>query len=215
MAAAARVLVLTWPAGAAVRQDASPPLSAVTRLALRARSGDDSAFDELMRATEERVLTVAWRLLGTREEARDAAQESFLRAYRHLRGFRPDREFEAWLYRIVVNVCRDHFRRRRFRPTVPMETIGEAGSGEPSTAATSEERLLEEERRSLVLRALDALPVRERAALVLRDLEGKTSEEAAAILGTTAGTVRSQLASARAKLKVAIVRLASGRGAAR
>jgi RNA polymerase sigma-70 factor (ECF subfamily) len=212
MSGTARVLVLTWPAGAGVREEDPPPPSAATRLALRAQAGDDGAFDELMRATEERVLAIAWRLLGTREEARDAAQESFLRAYRHLRRFQPNREFEAWLYRIVLNVCRDHFRRRRRSASVTVPSAStESRSNEPSAPATSEDELLQAERRSLVLAALETLPARQRAALVLRDLEGRTSEEVAAILGTTAGTVRSQLAAARSRLKIAIVRLASRR----
>ena len=215
MAGTARVLVLTWPAGAAVSRETGPTPSAATRLALRAREGDDAAFDDLMRATEERVLAVAWRLVGTREEARDVAQESFLRAYRHLRRFHPDHDFEAWLYRIVVNVCRDHIRRgRRARAAFP-EPSRRVAVEEPFASATSEDELLAAERRSLVLRALDTLPPRERAALVLRDLEGRTSENVAAILGTTAGTVRSQLASARSKLKVAIVRLSCPRSGGR
>lgn len=191
-------------------------LSLVASLVLRAQAGDERAFDELMAATEERILAVAWRLLGSREEARDAAQETFLRAYRYISRFRPEHDFEAWLYRIAVNVCRDFRRRGRLSSatTASLDAEREAGRlAEPACGPEAETRVLDGERRSLVLRALATLPERERAALVLRDLEGKTSEDVARILGSRPGTVRAQLASARARLKRALVHLAAPRAA--
>lgn len=181
------------------------PLSA---LAVRAQSGDDGAFDDLMQETQSRVLAIGWRLLGTRDLARDAAQETYLRAYRHLARFDPERDFEAWICRIAVNVCRDLYRRTRAgAPSAPVSYESERDAGrmeEPSCPSSSESSLLESERRRLVLEAIAALPPREKAALVLRDLEGMSSERAAEVLGSTAGTVRSQVAAARRKVKVAL-----------
>src|SRR5215208_6496187 len=78
----------------------------------RARAGDASAFEQIMLSTERRVVATAWRILGDREDARDAAQEVFLRAYKYLGTFKEDQNFSGWLYRITVNVCRDIARKR-------------------------------------------------------------------------------------------------------
>lgn len=168
---------------------------ALAALVERARLGDAHAFDRLMLETQEKVLSVAWRLLGSREDARDAAQEVYVRVYRHLSRFRAGEDLHGWLYRITVNVCRDALRRRRRSPIIAVE------APEPSVRASAEETLLLAERRSSVLEALDSLPLKERAALVLRDLEGLSSEEVARILGSRPGTVRAQIASARAKIR--------------
>lgn len=175
--------------------EAGKAAGALAALVERARLGDAHAFDRLMLETQEKVLSVAWRMLGSREDARDAAQEVYVRVYRHLSRFRAGEDFHGWLYRITVNVCRDASRRRRRSP------IEAAEAPEPSVRAMAEETLLLAERRSSVLEALDQLPVRERAALVLRDLEGLTSEEVARILGSRPGTVRAQIASAREKIR--------------
>ena len=205
---AAGSLLGRWPARRApgARAGASSPLSA---LAARAQAGDDGAFDELMKETEERVISIGWRFLGTRDRAVDAAQETYLRAYRHLARFRLDRDFEAWVCRIAVNVCRDVYRRTKAGPSgvPPASWEGEREAGrlaEPSSASDSEASLLEVERRRLLLEAIAALPPRERAAIVLRDLEGLSSERAAKVLGSRACTVRSQVAAARMKLKRAL-----------
>jgi len=206
--AAAGLALGRWHSHGGAEPRPALPLSPLSALAARAQAGDDAAFDDLMRETEPRVLAIGWRLLGTRDLATDAAQETFLRAYRYLARFRPDRDFEAWICRIAVNVCRDLYRRSRSgAPSAPVswETEREAGRvPEPSSAASSEAALLENERSRLVLDAIAQLPPREKAALVLRDLEGMTSERAARILGSTAGTIRSQVAAARLKLKRAL-----------
>ncbi len=178
--------------------DAPTGSDALDALALRARTGDTEAFESLMSATEARVLSVAWRMLGDRDRARDAAQDVYLRVFRSLRGYRPGGDFRGWIYRITVNVCRDHERRSRlFRWFLPLSRRDRPGPQEIPVRV--EERV---EERLLVEHALKALPPRERAALVLRDLEGLTAEEAAAVLGSSAGTVRSQVASARQKLRL-------------
>ena len=180
-------------------------------------AGDDGAFDALMRETSARVMAIGWRLLGTPGSlAMDAAQET-MRAYRYLRTFRPDRDFEAWICRIAMNVCRDLYRRNRAgAPASPVSYESEREAGrmeEPASASDSESSLLQSERRRLVLEAIaKLLPPREKAALVLRDLEGMTSERVAKILGSTPGTVRSQVAAGRRKVKLALeARIGRGR----
>jgi RNA polymerase sigma-70 factor (ECF subfamily) len=191
---------------------AGPELSPASALAIRAREGDDRAFDQLMASTQDRIQALAWRLLGNLDDARDATQETYLRVYRHLGRYRPDHDFEAWLYRIAVNVCRDFHRRRGAGAVRSFEEETAAGRiAEPRSEADSEAMALQAQRRRLVLEALAALPHRQRAALVLHDLEGKTSRQVARILGSRPGTVRSQLAAARARLKRAFALLAHRR----
>ena len=93
-----------WHSHRAAKPRRPGVVSALSALAARAQAGDDRAFDDLMRETEPRVLAIGWRLLGARDLARDAAQETFLRAYRYLARFRPERDFEAWICRIAGNV---------------------------------------------------------------------------------------------------------------
>lgn len=169
----------------------------------RAKRGDLAAFEQLIDCYQRKVMTTAWRLLGNQEDARDAAQEIFLRAYRYLGGFKPDQDFGGWLYRIIVNVCRDHARKRgsahRF---VSFE--GERDAGTFESLASDEDveaNAIRSQQRALIAEALGALSSKERTAIVLRDLEGLSTEDVARILGSSQTTVRSQISSARTKIK--------------
>jgi RNA polymerase sigma-70 factor (ECF subfamily) len=159
-----------------------------------ARAGDRAAFDLLMRRHERLVLATANRLAGNLEDAEDAAQEVFLRLYRNL-GRLESRNLAAWLYRVTVNVCHDA-RRRRPR-AIPVEEAPELAAA----GADPHGSLDEAERRALLLRSLRLLSEKERAALVLRDLEGLSTAEVARVLGSSVGTVRSQLSKARLKVR--------------
>ena len=185
---------------------AAPPGVPVEQLVRRLRAGDAEAFEPLMALTEGRILALAWRMLGDRHLAQDAAQETYLRVFRSLHSFRLGEPFEAWLVGIAVNVCRDLARKRGPLP-VPVETLETlAGDASPLSA---EENILLRQRRALVQQALASLPEGERAALVLRDLEGLSTEETARMLGVRPATIRSQAASARAKVQVFCARLSN------
>lgn len=171
----------------------------------RARVGDSQAFDELMGLTESRVLGLAWRILQDRDLARDAAQDTFLRAFRSLHTYRTGEAFPAWLCAIAVNVCRDLLRRRGPRP-VDLEDLDHLPHAQDHPSAP-EEAILRSQRRTLVQRALGALPEGERTALVLRDLQGFSTEDVARVLGVRPVTIRTQVASARLKLRAACERL--------
>lgn len=175
----------------------------------RILGGEVEAFEDLMARTEARVLALAWRILGDRHLAEDAAQETYLRVFRSLHTFRLGEHFEAWLVRIAVNVCHDLARKRGPLP-VPLDSM-ETLPGDPAPM-DAEETTLFHQRRALVQRALASLPQAERAALVLRDLEGFSTEETARILGVRPVTVRSQAASARAKVQVFCARLVNPTG---
>ena len=158
-----------------------------------ARAGDRAAFDLLMRRHERLVLGTAYRLAGNLEDAQDASQEVFLRLYRNLAKL-DAANLAAWLYRVTVNVCHDA--RRRRPSTVPVDDAPElTAAGDPQQSADQAEQ------RALLLRSLRMLSEKERAALVLRDLEGLSTAEVAGVLGSSMGTVRSQISKARLKMR--------------
>ena len=168
----------------------------------RAKAGDLTAFEELIDCYQRKVLSTSWRILGNREDAYDATQEVFLRVHKYLQGFRSDQDFAGWLYRIVVNVCRDHIRKRGTRPVTSFESERDAGTLE--TLASNEDveaNAIRTQQRELINEALGTLSPKERTALVLRDLDGLSTEEVARILGSSPATVRTQISSARAKIK--------------
>ena len=169
----------------------------------RAKAGDSAAFEELIDCYQRKVLSTAWRMLGNREDAHDAAQEVFLRVHKYLKGFRSDQDFAAWLYRIIVNVCRDHLRKRgNPYQFASFESEREDGAFDALRSGEDvEANAIKSQQRALIADALDTLPAKERAALVLRDLEGLSTEEVARVLGSSQTTVRTQISSARAKIK--------------
>jgi RNA polymerase sigma-70 factor (ECF subfamily) len=188
-------------------------------LVARARAGDELAFERIMLATEQRVVAVAWRLLGNREDACDAAQEVYLRVFKYLDRFRAGQDFQGWLYRITVNVCHDLARKRRAGGVEQLDARDPDHAGaafeNPRGGEDAETLTLRAQRLALVRRALATLPEKERAALVLRDLEGLSTEETARALGSRPVTVRSQVSTARSKIKLYCDRLLSKGGAAR
>src|ERR1044071_2256416 len=95
----------------------------LARLIERAAAGDMAAFEEIMKHSEKRVMRMTWRMLGNEADARDAAQEVFLRVYRYLGCFKQDQAFFAWVYQITLNVCRDIAKRRQQYNTqfIPLE----------------------------------------------------------------------------------------------
>ena len=148
------------------------------------------AFESFVAAHNQRVLRTAYRLTGNLADAQDAAQEVFLRLLKHVDRIGGDPQ--AWLYRVTVNVCRDHLRQRK--PAADAD-------GDWPDPAPGPHRVLEmDERKRLLTEGLACLPERERAAVVLRDIEGLPTREVAQIMGVEEVTVRSQISMARLKL---------------
>ena len=175
----------------------------LARLIERAKSGDMAAFEEIMKHSEKRVMRMTWRMLGNEADARDAAQEVFLRVYKYLGRFKQDQPFFAWVYQITLNVCRDIAKKRQQYNTqfISLDNGNEAASAVDDNQAGAEETLIRVQERELILRAIATLPERERAAILLRDLEGLSTDEVAHIMKSTATTVRSQISSARQKIR--------------
>jgi len=169
----------------------------------RAAAGETAAFEQIMIQSQQRVMAMSWRMLGNEADARDACQEVFLRVYKHLRHFKQDQDFFAWLYRITINVCRDTLKKRHIQSQTrsfdadPNDSVLEI----PAEQADAEETLLQAQRRELISRAIAMLPFKERASIILRDVEGHSTEEVARILKSSSTTVRSQISSARRKIR--------------
>jgi RNA polymerase sigma-70 factor, ECF subfamily len=169
----------------------------------RAAAGETAAFEQIMIQSQQRVMAMSWRMLGNEADARDACQEVFLRVYKHLRRFKQDQDFFAWLYRITVNVCRDTLKKRHIQSQTrsidadPNDSVLEI----PAEQADAEATLLQAQRRELISRAIAMLPFKERASIILRDVEGHSTEEVARILKSSSTTVRSQISSARRKIR--------------
>ena len=161
----------------------------------RAREGDGDAIRELYRRYSPRVFAVVRRLAGDDQLAEDWAQEAWIRAIRALPTFRGDARFSTWLHRIAVNSAL-HGRRWRDRRAANEVAL-------PVTLPMSE-RADESVLRIAIERALDSLPDGMRQVLVLHDIEGYTHEEIADALGVTAGTSKSQLFKARARMRRAL-----------
>lgn|SRR3989442_10235437 len=167
----------------------------------RAVSGDTVAFEQIMIHSQQKVMALSWRMLGNEADARDASQEVFLKVYKYLGRFKQDQDFFAWVYRITVNVCRDIAKQRqhhtdRFASLETTATSGLAGEQEGA-----DEALIAAQQRELIAGAMATLPTKERAAILLRDIEGLSTDEVAHILKSSSTTVRSQISSARRKIK--------------
>ena len=149
------------------------------RLVEAAQDGDQGAFAELVRRYDRSVLRIALRLLPSSEDAQDAYQDAFIKAYRRLDTFRFQCRFHTWLYRIATNVCLDHLRRRKARPEFGVfEADHETGrsplqlAADPRPTSSPEQMLGSEEISRRIKVALDTLSDRERLVFTLRHHEG-------------------------------------------
>ncbi len=162
-------------------------------------SGRVEAFEPLVAPYRQAVVGLAFRFVRDAEEAKDAAQEALLRAFRHLDGYDPERSFRNWLLEIAANAARDRLRKRgRDRRlleawTDPMTAPDVAGRDRESA-----------EFRADLARCLDVLTLREREAFLLRDIEELNIKETARALGCSSISVRVSLSSARRKIREAI-----------
>jgi RNA polymerase sigma-70 factor (ECF subfamily) len=171
-------------------------------LVARAKLGDRDAFSALVVEHASAVLTVAWRMLGDRFAAEDAAQETFLAAFQSLATFRGDARFSTWLYRIVLNKCRDVLRARTSQPrTMDDMTDGRESVPEPAgDLPTPEAQLLADEHARSVWRAIRELPYIYREAFVLRHVEGMSYDDISDVLGVDDGALRMRVYKARREL---------------
>jgi RNA polymerase sigma-70 factor, ECF subfamily len=174
-----------------------------------AQSGDQDAFEQLVRAHDQSVLRLAMNLLRSTEDARDVYQEAFLRVYRSLDSFRFDCSFQTWLYRIVTNICLDQLRKRKVRKeeSAVMETsdgpIDRMEVFEEAAAHADPERTLwNRELKQRMETALQELSPRERMVFELRHYQGLRLRNIGDLLGTTEEAAKNCLFRATRKMRV-------------
>src|SRR5918994_7514573 len=164
-------------------------------LVARSRDGDADSFNQLVLRWERPIYALAYRVIGRDEDARDVAQETFLRAFRALPGFKGQAKFSSWLYRIALNLCRDWIRRQRRTPTVPMPEgvdLVELAS-EQGPVESIEELVARREISAVVAEAMQRLPEEQRTAIVLKEYHGLTFQEIADLQGCPLSTVKTRL----------------------
>lgn len=171
-----------------------------SRLIERALAGEPAAFGELVLRYQDRLFNSLARVLGSEEDARDAAQEAFVQAFVKLETFRGSSAFYTWLYRIAHNTAMSHARRKR--PTRSLDAEREDRGSEPIDGQMAPDVQLElSERATQVQRVVAELSIEYREVIVLREIDGCRYDEIAEILDVPVGTVRSRLFRARLELR--------------
>jgi len=164
-------------------------------LVARSRGGDVESFNQLILRWERPIYALAYRVIGREEDARDVCQETFLRAFRALPGFKGQAKFSSWLYRIALNLCRDWVRRQRRAPVVeapegvdPLDLVAERQRTE-----SIEDLVSRRELSAAVAEAMALLPEEQRTAIILKEYHGMTFQEIAELQGCPLSTVKTRL----------------------
>jgi RNA polymerase sigma-70 factor (ECF subfamily) len=181
------------------------------QIVARAQAGDAEAFGEIVRRWERRIFALSFGMLGREEDARDATQETFLAAFRNLRGFRGEAKVSSWLHRIAINQCITRQRRAKVRGETALDDEGEAdGASFTTPAHASPARVAEARQRTeAVRRAVNALPPELRQVIVMKEFEELTFQEIALALELPLSTVKSRLYTALKQLQMRLKNMAS------
>lgn len=174
------------------------------KLVKLASGGDKGAFEKLVLENQRNVYNLALKLMKNPEDASDAAQEAFLKAYLKLKDFRGDSRFSAWLYRLTYNTCIDLLRKSQRAAVVSLTRDTENEDGQDAdiadTASGPEEQYEARETRDIVRREMERLPEEQYRILVMRELAGMSYGEIAQTAGISEGTVKSRIFRARSRL---------------
>jgi len=173
------------------------------------QAGNRSAFDQLVVKHKDKLFNLCFWVLGDYHDANDSAQETFIKVFRSLKGFRFESAFSTWLYRIAINTCKNKLKSLEYRKRkkmVRLENSGPSGETNPSLEIRDEtqsplSRLESKEKLMLISEAMNSLPSGQKTVMTLRDIEGLSYEEIAQITGFNLGTVKSRLARARLDLR--------------
>ncbi len=164
----------------------------------RALTGDAEAFGEIVRRWERRIFALTYGMLGREEDARDATQETFLAAFRNLRGFRGEAKVSSWLHRIAVNQCISRQRRSKVRGESALED-----ESFPTPVSYSPVHVVEGRQETIaVRRAINSLPIELRQVVVMKEFEELTFREIADALDLPLSTVKSRLYTALKQLQM-------------
>ncbi len=164
-------------------------------LVARTVAGDSDSFNQLIKRWERPIYALAYRVIGRDEDARDVCQETFLRAFRALPGFKGQAKFSSWLYRITLNLCRDWIRRQKRTPVVSAPEgidIVELAS-EQGPLESIEDLVARKQLSQAVGEAMQHLPDEQRTAIILKEYHGLTFQEIADLQGCPLSTVKTRL----------------------
>ena len=170
-------------------------------------AGNERAFDELIGLHKRFVFNLCYRLLGDYDDADDCAQEVFIKVFKSIDGFRFESDFKTWLYRIVVNTCKNRFRSLEYRvgqKRVRLDMHDEDDKKHVELRDLKQSPAVELKRKEigrLIQAAVNKLPKDQRLVVVLRDMEGRSYEEIIEITGLKLGTLKSKLSRARLRLR--------------
>lgn len=189
----------------------SPPADAVETtdrtLVARAQLGDDRSYEELVRRYQQRIYGLCYHLTSNHEDARDLAQEAFVKAWKALRTFKGDSSFYTWVYRIAYNSVLNHLKQRRFRtPHLSLDDLDFNAEHSPDLVELVSEKTPRREASLVELQqrlneAMLKLSPEHRAVVTMHDIQGLPHDEIARIMECNPGTVRSRLFYARQQMQ--------------
>ena len=173
----------------------------------RCKNGDREAFNILITEYQSKIINIAYGIMGDKEDAYDAAQETFVKIYKSIGTFQGKSSFDTWIYRVTTNMCMDLLRKKsRTIVSVSIDAAMDTGEDEvkadiPDSAPTPEEQMESSETVRLVRDAINGLSDEYRQIITLYDIEGFSYDEIVSILNIPSGTVKSRLSRARKALK--------------
>jgi RNA polymerase sigma-70 factor (ECF subfamily) len=171
------------------------------RLLERIKAGDEAVFTELFEVHHAAVFNLCFRMLGDLQETEDITQEVFFKAFLKLKKFRGESEFSTWLYRIAVNLCLNHQRRKRYKKILSLDFLIEKGNQQAGGQGKGPlEELTRKEEKLLIKKSIDSLTKNQRIAVILNHYEGLPYREISEVMGLSVSSVRSLIYRAKQRL---------------
>lgn len=174
-------------------------------LIIQSKSGDIQSFETLIKGYQKMAYNVAYRIMGNEEDAKDMTQEALIKVYKNLKGFRMDSSFSTWMYRIVMNTCKDELRKKKMKVISidqPITTDDGQMHMEIEDKGLKPDEIVESrETQKEVHEALQAVSETNRVVVVLRDIKGFSYSEISEIIDVPVGTIKSRINRGRQELK--------------
>lgn len=173
-------------------------------LVKRLKSNDENAFNELIERYKKMAFSLAYNMTGNIEDAEDISQEAFAIVYTQIAKFREESSFKTWFYKIVLNLCRKHYRKNQITSIIPLHFFGKEGEEKEidiKVESTPESELSAKQIGKSIMTAITKLPIKQREVFVMKHLKGMKISEIAGILGCAEGTVKAHLFRAIQKLQ--------------
>ena len=170
----------------------------------RCKAGEETAFNELIERHKKMAFSLAYNMLGNIEDARDISQEAFAVVYLRIRDFRGESSFKTWFYRIIINLCRRHYRKNNIASIIPLHFFTKEGKEETidiKTEINPETEMSTKQLNSAIMDAVKDLPMKQREVFVMKHLKGMKISEISEVLGCAEGTVKAHLFRAVQKLQ--------------